>query len=97
MLGVFRRVALVEGVTTLVLFFVAMPAKYLAGEPALVPPVGWAHGIAFIAYVMVMVPALSGRRVGASGWLRTLAAAFVPFGTFVNDAWLARIERERPS
>jgi integral membrane protein len=87
----FRRVALIEGITTLVLFFVAMPAKYLAGQPGLVPPVGWLHGIAFIMYVLLMVPALLGRNVGALGWLRTLAAAFVPFGTFANDAWLARM------
>lgn len=93
MFGLFRRVALVEGVTTLVLFLVAMPAKYLAGQPWLVPPVGWIHGIAFILYVLLMVPALWGRRVGPSGWLRTLAAAFVPFGTFANDAWLARLQR----
>lgn len=94
MLGLFRRVALVEGVTTLVLFLVAMPAKYLAGQPWLVPPVGWIHGIAFIAYVLLMVPALRGRRVGPVGWARTLAAAFVPFGTFANDAWLERIEKQ---
>lgn len=94
MFGLFRRVAWVEGVTTLVLFLIAMPAKYLAGQPGLVPPVGWIHGVAFIVYVVLMVPALWGRRVGAVGWLRTLAAAFVPFGTFANDAWLGRIERQ---
>lgn len=91
MFELFRRVALIEGITTLVLFFVAMPAKYLAGQPGLVPPVGWIHGIAFIVYVVLMVPALSGRNVGALGWLRTLGAAFVPFGTFANDPWLARV------
>lgn len=93
MFRLFRRVALVEGVTTLVLFFIAMPAKYLAGQPWLVPPVGWIHGIAFILYVLLMVPALWGRHVSPFGWLRTLAAAFVPFGTFANDAWLLRLQR----
>lgn len=93
MLELFRRVALIEGVTTLVLFFVAMPAKYLAGQPALVPPVGWIHGIAFIAYVGLMGPALWGRGLSPLGWVRTLAAAFVPFGTFANDPWLARLAR----
>ena len=95
MFKVFRRVALIEGITTLVLFFVAMPAKYIAGQPGLVPPVGWLHGIAFIMYVVLMVPALRGLKVGTLGWLRTLAAAFVPFGTFVNDAWLDRVGASR--
>jgi integral membrane protein len=84
----FRKVALVEGITTLLLFFVAMPLKYLAGQPWLVPPVGWLHGIAFIAYVVMMVAALRKRGVGAMGWLRTFAAALVPLGTFANDGWL---------
>lgn len=91
MFELFRKVALVEGVTTLVLFFVAMPLKYLAGQPWLVPPVGWIHGIAFVVYVVTMVPALRELRVGAGGWVRTFAAAFVPFGTFANDPWLKRM------
>jgi integral membrane protein len=91
MIEVFRKVALVEGVTTLLLFLLAMPLKYLAGQPWLVPPVGWMHGIAFIAYVLMMIVALRGRRIGANGWVRTVGAAFVPFGTFVNDPWLKRV------
>lgn len=90
MLEAFRTVALVEGVTTLFLFFVAMPLKYVGGDPRWVPPAGWVHGLAFVAYLIAMVPALAGRRVGMSGWLRTFAAALVPFGTFANDRWLRR-------
>lgn len=90
MLAFFRKVALVEGITTLLLFFVAMPLKYLLGQPWLVPPVGWLHGIAFIAYVVMMVVAFWGRGIGVVGWIRTAAAAFVPFGTFANDPYLKR-------
>jgi integral membrane protein len=92
MVDLFRTIALVEGVTTILLFFVAMPLKYLAGQPWLVPPVGWIHGIAFIAYVLAMIPALRELGVGPMGWLRTFAASFVPFGTFVNDRWLKRVQ-----
>ncbi len=90
MAELFRKVALVEGVTTLVLFLVAMPLKYLAGQPGLVPAAGWVHGLAFIAYVVLMVPTLLGARADALGWLRTFAAALFPFGTFLNDPWLKR-------
>jgi integral membrane protein len=90
MLGVFRKVAIVEGVTTLALFFVAMPVKYLAGDPRLVPPVGLLHGMAFLAYLGVMAVALPGRGFSASEWVRTIAASFVPFGTFLNDPLLRR-------
>jgi integral membrane protein len=88
----FRKIALVEGITTLFLFFVAMPFKYLAAQPALVPPAGWAHGAAFVVYVAMMMVTLRTRRVGALGWLRTFGAALVPFGTFVNDRWLKELD-----
>lgn len=96
MLELFRKVALVEGVTTLALFLVAMPLKYFADWPVLVPPVGWIHGIAFIAYVIMMVAAFAIRRdVGVTGWLRTIVAAFVPFGTFINDPWVRRLDGQQ--
>lgn len=90
MLKFFRAVALVEGVTTLLLFLVAMPAKYLFGYGALTPPLGLIHGWAFLAYLGVMVVALWGRGFSVLGWFRTVFAAFVPFGTFLNDPWLKR-------
>lgn len=97
MAELFRKVALAEGVTTLLLFLVAIPLKYLAGQPALVPPVGWIHGIAFIAYVVLMVPAFIAARVGPVGWLRTFVAALFPFGTFLNDPWLKRALSPAPA
>jgi integral membrane protein len=90
-LRLFRAVALFEGITTLLLFLVAMPVKYWFGNPVLVPPVGMTHGIAFLGYIGVMPIALLGRRAGVLGWLRTFAAAFVPFGTFLNDSFLQRL------
>lgn len=46
-LRLFRTVALVEGVTTIVLFLIAMPLKYLAGNATIMPLAGWTHGFAF--------------------------------------------------
>ena len=89
----FRGVAFVEGVTTLALFLVAMPIKYLAGNPEPVRITGWIHGIAFIAYVLTMGIALRGRGWTAWDLARTFAAALVPFGTFANDRFLR--EREQ--
>jgi integral membrane protein len=90
MLALFRLIALAEGVSTILLFLVAMPLKYVFDQPGLIRPVGWAHGILFMAYIAAMVPGLWGRSFGAWGWLRTLLAAFVPFGTFYNDRFIKR-------
>ena len=90
MIKFFRYVALVEGITTLALFLIAMPLKYGFGNPVLVPPVGLIHGIAFLIYVLVMPLALRRRGFSAREWMRTALAAFVPFGTFLNDPMLKR-------
>jgi integral membrane protein len=86
----FRLVALVEGVTTLLLFFAAMPVKYLLGDPLWVQIVGPIHGYAFLAYLVMMVVALRGLGWSVSDWTRTTLASFVPFGTFLNDPFLRR-------
>ncbi|HMA50030.1 MAG TPA: DUF3817 domain-containing protein [Magnetospirillaceae bacterium] len=46
-----RAVALVEGSAFLLLLFVAVPLKHLAGIDAPVLILGPLHGIAFLAYV----------------------------------------------
>ena len=91
-LKLFRYVALIEGVTTLALFLVAMPLKYGFDYPALIRPVGMAHGIAFLAYLAAMLFAMPGKGFGFMGWLRTFVASLVPFGTFLNDPYIRRRE-----
>lgn len=49
------QVAFIEGVSTVILFFIAMPLKYLADWPLGVKYVGWAHGLLFIAYLILLV------------------------------------------
>ena len=90
MIQLFRYIGLAEGVTTLAMFFVAMPAKYLFGFPGLVPTVGMIHGVAFVVYLLAMVVCLPGRGFTAWEWTRTTIASFFPFGTFLNDGLLRR-------
>lgn len=90
MIRLFRYIGVAEGITTLALFLVAMPAKYWFGYPDLVPTVGLIHGVAFIAYILAMTICLSGRGVSGMDWVRTTLAAFFPFGTFLNDPFLKR-------
>ena len=69
MLQFFRVIALIEGVTTIALFLVAMPLKYAFDNPALVPPVGMTHGVAWLAYVVAMAICLPGAGLSAWEWL----------------------------
>ncbi len=79
-----------EGVSFLVLLGIAMPLKYLAGEPGAVRVVGLAHGILFILYVWAAIQAAWEHNWT---WKRTgivLIASLLPAGPFVVDAKLLR-------
>ncbi|PID36652.1 MAG: hypothetical protein CR993_04195 [Rhodobacterales bacterium] len=86
----FRITALVEGCTTLGLFYAAMPIKYVLGDPAWVKVWGNLHGAAFTAYLITMVIAFTARPWSLWAWARSTALCFIPFGTFFNDPWLVK-------
>lgn len=77
-----RGVAFVEGLSYLVLLFVAMPLKYLADRPLAVRLVGSLHGILFVALVLLTLEALRARRKSFGFGVRMAVASLVPFGTF---------------
>ena len=86
-----RLLSIVEGTSTLLLFGVAMPLKYLADMPLAVRIVGSLHGLLFVGLVIVFL--LATRRVPISKELAAagIIAAVVPFGPFVFDHWLRKL------
>jgi integral membrane protein len=87
-----RIVGLVEGISFLVLLGIAMPLKYFAGMPRAVSVVGMAHGVLFILYALAAGNAWLTGRWSLSRGAGLLAAAVLPFGTFVMDVRLRREE-----
>jgi integral membrane protein len=83
-------VALLEGLSFVVLLFVAMPLKYLAGMPLAVRIVGSIHGALFLAFLAVLYRAAGARRWPLGRALLAFTASIVPFGTFVLDRSLRR-------
>ena len=85
-----RRMGLVEGVSTLILFGIAMPLKYMAGMPLAVRIAGSVHGFLFVGLVVMLMMAI--RRIPISNRMAFagIMAAVVPFGPFVYDRWLAQ-------
>ncbi len=53
--AIFRKVAVAEGISYILLLFIAMPLKYWAGIPEAVKYTGWAHGILFVLYIAFWV------------------------------------------
>jgi integral membrane protein len=85
-----RLVAFLEGVSFLVLLFIAMPLKYLAGLPLAVRIVGLVHGLLFLGFLAALYRAGSQRGWPLRRWLTAFVSSVVPFGTFVFDRSLRR-------
>jgi integral membrane protein len=89
---VFRWIALAEGISFLILLFVAMPMKYFMGMPEVVRVVGSTHGVLFLLYVGVLARIHFTQRWPFMFSLYALIASVVPFGTFMLDKHLRRKE-----
>ncbi len=85
MLKLFKLIALLEGTSLLLLLGFAMPMKYFFQEPIFVKTIGMAHGLLFIAYLILAVM----QKIAFNWSLKTLAivsiASVLPFGTFYVD------------
>ncbi|QDA59502.1 DUF3817 domain-containing protein [Hymenobacter jejuensis] len=89
-LGRLRIIGFLEGLSFLTLLGIAMPLKYLAGQPQAVRIVGMAHGLLFVLYVVLVIQASI-----EYGWhfrkaLLAFFASVIPFGTFWADKNLFR-------
>ena len=92
MLTLFRATAVLEGISYLALFAVTMPLKYLADLPLPNKYVGYAHGILFIAYVVLALFFWVSRKWNFKKGFILLIASLLPFATFyVDQKYLAPI------
>lgn len=91
----FRIVGITEGISFLVLLFIAMPLKYVAGLPLAVTIAGSLHGIFFIAFLVLAWEVKNDPVVFK--WKKNFAwlavcflASILPFGTFILDKRLKK-------
>jgi integral membrane protein len=90
----FRVIAIAEGISFLVLLFIAMPLKYFAGFPHAVMYAGWVHGILFIAFCIFLLLVKIKYDWSVKKSVIAFVASLLPFGTFVLDAKI--LSRENP-
>lgn len=95
-LGRLRIIGLIEGISAVLLFCVAMPWKRL-DEPTGAPvqyAVGMAHGILWMVYMIAVLFAWRARRWGLGRAFVAGAVSIPPFGTLIFDRWLKREQDE---
>ncbi len=85
LLPVFRITALLEGVSYLLLLFIASPVKWFLGDPQYVKMLGMPHGILFMTYVVLAVLISTNMKWTKKTLWIVLIASVIPFGTFYID------------
>ena len=81
----FRLITLLEGLSYILLLFIAVPLKYGSGDDFLVKLLGMPHGLLFMLYIAL---ALFLKGDYQWKWWQTaliLLASIIPFGTFYVD------------
>lgn len=89
-LKTFATVALVEGISYLVLLGVAMPLKYFFGMPLAVKIVGWAHGILFMAYMVLLLTCWIKYKLSFLRVVWFFTASLLPFLPFYVEKQLKK-------
>ena len=90
MLTLFRLTAILEGISYLALFAITMPLKYMADLPMPNKYVGYAHGVLFIAYVVLAILVCVQKKWGFKRMAIFLIASLLPFATFyIEQKYLA--------
>ena len=85
-IGRLRLVGFLEGISLLVLAGIAVPLKYVYGDPYWVKVLGPVHGLLFLLFVIntLSVGVEYRWRFTTTTW-KVLLACIVPFGTFYVD------------
>ena len=85
-IGQLRILGFLEGLSFLILLFIAMPIKYFLDEPIVVKIVGQIHGLLFVAFViftLILAKEKKWNFAAITGPL--LLSSIIPFGTFYVD------------
>ncbi|MFD0794296.1 DUF3817 domain-containing protein [Mucilaginibacter litoreus] len=89
-IGRLRIIAFLEGISLLILLFVAVPVKYIGHNPDLVKALGPVHGTLFLLFIINTVSVGVEQHWKRSVTTKVLLACIVPFGTFYIDRAILR-------
>ncbi|MBC8510267.1 MAG: DUF3817 domain-containing protein [Cryomorphaceae bacterium] len=85
MKNTFRIISFLEGMSYLLLLFIAVPLKYWGGDEQYVKLLGMPHGILFVSYILFAFLIKENENWGIKDLGIVLLASILPFGTFYID------------
>ena len=76
------KVGHAEGISYLLLLFIAMPLKYMADMPLPVRVVGSIHGVLFVLFIALILIAFKKLNLSVLTTVKLFLLSLIPFGTF---------------
>ena len=83
--GLFRVIAFLEGVSYILLLFIAVPLKYWGNNDQYVQLLGMPHGLLFVAYLILTCLLLVTEKLNSKDFWIMIIASVLPLGTFYVD------------
>ncbi|MBC8033659.1 MAG: DUF3817 domain-containing protein, partial [Chitinophagaceae bacterium] len=83
-----------EGISFLILLFIAMPLKYLFNSPSAVKIIGGLHGALFVAFMCLGAAVMVVYRKNVVWLVKAFIASVIPFGTFMMEKQWRKEEQQ---
>ncbi|MEN8717277.1 MAG: DUF3817 domain-containing protein [Sulfurovum sp.] len=81
----FKIISLLEGLSYLILVFIAMPIKYIGDNPLPVKYVGMGHGVLFIIFCIFLFEVTFRNNWKKSFSIKMFILSLIPFGFIFID------------
>ncbi len=86
----FRLINKIEGISFIILIFIAMPLKYSFGYPIATKVVGMLHGLLVFAFIYQIIEAKKEAGFTLKETALYSLLSLIPFGSFYTDRLLAK-------
>ncbi|CAM1341779.1 DUF3817 domain-containing protein [Tenacibaculum amylolyticum] len=90
MINIFKIVSFLEGISYILLLFIATPIKYLADNPTYVKWLGMPHGLLFMIYIVMAVMLKYELKWNTKEFIWVCLLSILPFGTFYVGRYLKK-------
>lgn len=84
-LGRFRIISAIEGLSYLLLVFIAMPIKYIGENPYPVKILGMIHGVLFIIFMISLFEAKIKEKWNTGLMFQLFVLSLIPFGALLIE------------
>ena len=81
----FKLIALLEGISYLLLLGIGTPLKHFTGNDAMVRSLGMPHGLLFVTYVLMAFLLKKEQKWSTKDMVTILVCSVLPFGAFYAE------------